>query len=273
MVELSLREIWPHAEQAERPTVVPEAQRDRQFVGTHDKSAVRVELSLPSGWTERVWLPFAKYMGAGLRTERRVELPDGRSLELAFGRLLRPLPGISLRLADFEMIPYPHSDVPRDYVSEVIVRDLESGETETHVTRLNRPLIHRAPFVWSEDRPLAANALGRLMTFIAPNQFKFSQAGWDAQGWRETQQRVEAGELDRPRAAFTILGVGNNPGIYIIAAGSVMVCLGIPWAFYVKPWIMRRRRSRLQTSAATERSPASTRAPAASSRQTLGAAT
>jgi hypothetical protein len=56
---------------------------------------------------------------------------------------------------------------------------------------------------------------------------------------------VDQGMLDEPRASFTILGVGNNPGIHIIAFGSVLMSLGIPWAFYLKPYLVRREKRRL----------------------------
>jgi len=57
---------------------------------------------------------------------------------------------------------------------------------------------------------------------------------------------VAQGRLKRPFARFTILGVGNNPGIYIIATGAVMMSVGIPWAFYVKPWLVRRKKKQIQ---------------------------
>src|SRR5690606_23135372 len=110
---------------------------------------------------------------------REVELPDGRAVSLAFGRLRRPLPGIALRLLDFEMIPYPHSDIPRDYVAQLRVTDTVSGEVYDRIARLNRPLMHRVPFRWSDERPLLANLVGRAIGLVAPNQYKFSQAGWD----------------------------------------------------------------------------------------------
>lgn len=248
-VDLRLKDRLPNARRVERPEPVPEDDRRGDFVGTHDKAALGVRVTLPHGWSRRVWLPFSKHMGAGLRNQRRVQLPDGRSLTLAFGRALRPLPGISLQLVDFEMIPYKHSDVPRDYVSQIKVTDMRTGESHTETVRLNHPLIHRVDFQWSEHRPALANALGAAISTIAPNHYKFSQAGWDAQGWRESKAEVEAERLDRPRAAYTILGVGNNPGIYIIATGGVMVALGIPWAFYVKPLILRRRKERLKRQA------------------------
>jgi hypothetical protein len=59
---------------------------------------------------------------------------------------------------------------------------------------------------------------------------------------------ADRGQVRRPFASFTILGVGNNPGIHIIALGGILMSVGIPWAFYVKPWILRRRRDRLRAS-------------------------
>ncbi|RMH26296.1 MAG: hypothetical protein D6693_07410, partial [Planctomycetota bacterium] len=245
MIALRLDRLWPAAERLEAPVSVPPAEQRKDLIGTHDRSAVAVELSA-GGWRRVVWLPFARFMNVSTGSDRTVALPDGRAVRLAFSRAPRALPGLALSLVDFEMVPYPHSEIPRDYVSKVQVRDLDTGRTRTAITRLNAPLIYRVPFRAREDRPALANALGAAVSVIAPNRYKFSQAGWDAEGWRQTSARVRAGALDRPRAAFTILAVGNNPGIHVIAAGAVMVCAGIPWAFYVKPWLLRRRRDRLR---------------------------
>jgi hypothetical protein len=56
---------------------------------------------------------------------------------------------------------------------------------------------------------------------------------------------VDEGLLDKPRVSFTILGVGNNPGIHVIAFGSILISLGIPWAFYFKPYLVRKEKQRL----------------------------
>lgn len=244
-IVLRVVDRWSGAVKTERPIATPIADRRKDFIGTFDRAAIALELA-SGDWRTVVWLPFARFMNVELGSARMVELPDGRSLTLAFSRLPRPLPALALRLADFEMIPYPHSDIPRDYLSQVVVTDLARGETTTRTTRLNSPLIHRVRMRWQEDRPAVANLLAGAVSVIAPNRYKFSQAGWDAEGWRESAAQAEAGRGDRPRAAFTILGVGNNPGIHIIAAGGVMVCVGIPWAFYIKPWLLRRRRDRLK---------------------------
>jgi hypothetical protein len=99
-----------------------------------------------------------------------------------------------------------------------------------------------------------ASAIGRLVSVVAPVQYKFSQAGWDAEGWRETAAAAARRELPRAFARYTILGVGNNPGIFVIAAGAVMMSLGIPWAFYVKPLLVRRRKKKIQAELAAARS-------------------
>ena len=66
-------------------------------------------------------------------------------------------------------------------------------------------------------------------------QYKFSQSGWDPE-----------------RQAYTILGVGNTPGIYLIAGGGILMCLGVPWAFYVKPMVQRRRKHKIQRKIAEQ---------------------
>ncbi len=236
--------VYAAASRRETPIPVPEAERRKDYIGTHDRAAIALELSA-GAWRETHWLPFARYMNVSTGADRRITLPDGRTLRVAFSRAPRSLPGMGLRLLDFEMIAYPHSDIPRDYLSNVQVADTLRVETSTAITRLNRPLIHRVPFRTRDGVSFVGNAIGAVVSMIAPNRYKFSQSGWDAEGWRESVAQVEAGALDRPRAMFTILAVGNNPGIHVIAVGGVMVCAGIPWAFYIKPWLLRRQRDRL----------------------------
>lgn len=258
--QLSMRVAarWAHAEPLERPSPIPEMQRERDNIGNHNKAMLGVEVSLAdygapaqggaAAWSSVVWLPFTKYLGVGLGTERIVRLPDGREVELAFGRRQYPLPGFDLQLLDFKMIPYDHRGAPRDYQSLLRVVPSRGGEgtfeTFVHVASLNAPL--QAPFSWTEERGLLTNIAGRVRAGLSPNQYKFSQAGWDAEGWRRTQAQADNGQLPRAYAAFTILQVGNNPGIHVIALGAIMMGVGIPWAFYVKPWLVRRERKRIQ---------------------------
>lgn len=253
-VQLVVSERWTHAEAFPRPRPVPASKRDRQSIGTHDRAMLGVEISTDKApWKRVAWVPYVKYLGIQQDVERVVDLPDGRRLKLAFGRRQHRLPGFSVQLIDFQMLAYDHRGSPRDYQS--IVRVSSTGEsvgrggpvefeTFDHVTKLNAPL--RAPFHWDDSKLWARNFFGQLASGLNPNQYKFSQAGWDASGWQQTQAMTDQGQLKRPRASFTILGVGNNPGIHVIALGAILMGVGIPWAFYVKPWLIRREKARIQ---------------------------
>jgi hypothetical protein len=248
-LSLRLGKRLERARRVEVPVVVHPHDRDKDNIGNHKAAAIALEVRAGSGAPETLWLPFTQYLSAGQETMRTLTLSDGRSVTLAFGRVRHEFePAMSVRLLDFEMTPYPHSSQPRDFKSEVLVSSRWNGvyKDEPAKTSLNEPLLVRTPFVPREDVPRLANLVGWTLSLIAPNQYKFSQSGWDQGGWSETKALVDAGTLERPHARFTILGVGNNPGIYIIAAGAVLMSIGIPYAFYLKPWLIGREKRRLQ---------------------------
>ncbi len=265
-LSFDLADRWEDARQIEVPVSVPEDQRDGNMVGTYDKAMIAVEVSQKSSdWSEVVWLPFCKYTDVtSLRasSQRALDLPDGRRISLVFGRVQHRLPGFQLRMLDFKMLSYDHRGSPRDYQTLVRVESTDgSFESYDHVTRLNAPL--KAPFLWSSTRGFLANLVGEIASHLSPRQYKFSQAGWDRAGWEQSQELVDQGVLERPRANFTILGVGNNPGIHIIALGGVLMGVGTPWAFYIKPWLVRRQRDKLKAQHAdqTERKQEASAAP------------
>jgi hypothetical protein len=247
-VSFSVGERWDNARRIERPNPVPVEERRKVSIGTHDNAMLGVEVAATvSGkpYSQIVWLPFTRYMSMGMGTERDVDLPDGRTLHMAFGRLQHPLPGFKIRLVDFQMLAYDHRGAPRDYQSVIRVVPVRADfDTYDHVTKLNNPL--RAPFEWDDNKSWLTQVLPKLASGMNPRQFKFSQAGWDESGWAQTQAQADQGLIKRPFASFTILGVGNNPGIHMIAFGGVLMGLGIPWAFYVKPWLVRREKKRIQ---------------------------
>ncbi|MCW5756106.1 MAG: hypothetical protein KIT54_02610 [Phycisphaeraceae bacterium] len=244
-IDLRRSGSWQHAERFPRPIPVPEIEREGDFIGTHDRAMLAVEVSL-GDWSRIVWLPFMKYLNIGQSEATRVELPDGRIVRLAFARARRTLPGFQIRMMDFEMVAYDHRGAPRDYQSTILVEPSGANQWFTPYTRktqLNEPL--RAPFIWSEERSMPANVVGFVGSRLDPAQFKFAQAGWDAQGWEQTQAMADRGLIPRPYAQFTILLVGNNPGIHVIALGGVLMGIGTPWAFYIKPWMLKRRKEKL----------------------------
>lgn len=252
-VSLRIGEKWDEATRVERPSPVPPERQEKQAVGTHEKAMLGVEVSVPRAtgapFKRVVWVPFTRYMGFGADGQRTLILPDGRHVQLAFGRLMYQLPGFDVRLVDFKMLAYDNRGAPRDYQSVLKVEPTDGRfEGFEHVTQLNAPL--KAPFMWNDDRGWAANVAGSFVAGLNPNEFKFSQAGWDQSGWQRTQAQADAGLIPHPYASFTILGVGNNPGIHIIALGGVLMALGIPWAFYFKPYLVRREKRRIQREVA-----------------------
>lgn len=258
-IDFRIAQAFDNTVRVQHPVPIPEADRDGQKVGTHGESLLAVEVSLPradggdgKAWSQVVWVPYLQYLGTDPEQERKVMLPDGREITLQFGRVWHRFPGFSVQLINFEMIAYDHRGAPRDYQSLLRVSPYSEAAKEAfssfeHVTKLNAPL--QAPYIWEEDRGLVANIGRRLTNGLNPEQFKLSQAGWDRDGWTQTQEMADAGDLPRPYARYTILQVGNNPGIHIIALGGVLMAVGIPWAFYVKPWLLRRERDRLAAQA------------------------
>ncbi len=249
-IDLKIATRWDNAELISHPIPLPEEQRDASF-GEHTRAFMAVEVSLEnSPWSKSKWIPFAQYDPVPGRQTRDFKLPDGRTVTLGFGRQQRPFPGFHISLLDFEMIAYDHRGAPRDYQSIVRVQTNSAWgdhavdiEPYDHIVKLNNPL--RAPYHWDDQKSLLYNSMRRLASGMNAKQFKLSQNGWDRSGWQQTQQLVDEGKFDKPRASFTILGVGNNPGIHMIAFGSILMGVGIPWAFYVKPWIVRKEKARL----------------------------
>jgi hypothetical protein len=69
--------------------------------------------------------------------------------------------------------------------------------------------------------------------YFGDGSWLFFQAQWDPDGQR-----------------WTILGVGNRPGVNVMICGCVMIVSGVLYAFYAKPIIIRRmKRNALQKAA------------------------
>lgn len=263
------------ARRVEVPIPTPDKERQSEAIGRHKRAVVAVQVSKVNAstevaeWTSTMWVPFEDYFTGNPATSREVKLPDGRSVRVAFARLRHPLPGMFIRLVDFTMTPYPHSTQPRDFASTLdIVRGPGASEAarelmtigsdatlkrlasegklrfESARTSLNEPLLV-GPYYWGAYDNFAINLFGWIENQIGSSRYKFSQSGWDPPTWNQSVEAVKRGEAKAPYVRFTILGVGNNPGYHIIFAGGILIFLGIPWAFYVKPWILRRRRDKL----------------------------
>ncbi|MFW6061853.1 MAG: hypothetical protein ACOC93_03500 [Planctomycetota bacterium] len=98
------------------------------------RPALRIEVTAP-GLERTVWLPFRQY--PHLDPPERLELPDGRSLYVSFGRIFRELPG-RVRVLETEFRAFPGSNVPRDYRCVVRVSDEQGQHRE--LLSLNNPI-------------------------------------------------------------------------------------------------------------------------------------
>jgi len=272
---IELGDYFASAERVAVPVPVPLPEQNKDNVGNHRNAAIALEISTPptdtSGpFTRTFWVPHSLYFGFAADDTVAVALPDGRTFDIGFNRLRRALPGMVLQLVDFEMIPYPHSTQPRDYRSDLFVyrgpgvpalvaearfAGFDAAAAKyTHAamvtrtlesTSLNEPLL-AAPKLWSDSRSFATNASDWFTGVLGVTRFKFSQSGWDNRGWTQSKQQADAGQIKRAAANFTILGVGNNPGITIVAIGAVTTSMGIPWALWLKPWLVQRKKLRIQ---------------------------
>ena len=45
-----------------------------------------------------------------------------------------------------------------------------------------------------------------------------------------------------PDKQFSVLGIGNRPGLTTMMVGSLLMVLGIGYAFYIKPILLNRKK-------------------------------
>lgn len=236
-----------------RAMSVPQEVRNPRDEGdyTHAVIPIDVEKDIPQAdgstrtWRQRLWLKHMRYphWPEDLRRPMSVEIPGLGNVSFAFSRQQHKLP-FAIALEDFEMIPIPGSDVERDFVATLAVSDFDRDgimfQQPTLVqARLNSPVIHR---------PSTAS--------LPYQAVKISQVAWDkgdptdpAHAARDEQGRF----VNQQR--YTILGIANNVGIRIIFIGAALICLGIPWAFYIKPWLLQRQKRKIQKHLAANQSP------------------
>lgn len=238
------REFWLHvveridqAAQVMEPTVTPKTQRNPKDEGTYIHALLPVDLEMPlpgqdTPWRQRVWLTHMRYptFPDGPMRPETLTVPGLGAVEIAFSRKRQLLP-FALSLEAFEMQPYEGTDIPRDYLATLNMVDMVNhqavGEPVVGVARLNNPLVYHG--------------------------IKLSQVGWDP-GNKADPNRLAKDDQGRyvNQQRFTIMGVGNNVGIRVIFIGGCLISLGIPWAFYVKPLLLRRQKRKIQEQLARE---------------------
>jgi hypothetical protein len=221
-IAITVGEYMPRAVSETKPFIIPPSQRNRDAGAQF--STARVEIPGGTGF----WLPFHHFV---FDTERDVfrrhrysptvvTLPDGRRVELLFSRERRPLPA-KVALEEFVLTTHiggftGETSTIRDYTSYVRFAE-DDG--------------------WGDARPVSVNRP------ITDRGLSFFQAQWDP---------PDAARFEGDRASlglnYTVLGVGNRNGVNTMLAGTIIACLGMIYAFYIKPVIKRRQREAVEAA-------------------------
>jgi hypothetical protein len=217
---LRVDDYLPSAVEVTKPLVIPKRQRDRD-AGLQFTMA-KLESPGPAGPESR-WLPYHIYPFEGEREvlrrypyrPTRIRLADGSELEVMLSRQRLPMPS-EVALEEFILTAHVggftgETSTIRDYTSSLRFRDGPD-----------------AP--WSDPVPSSVN---KPATWKG---FSYFQAQWDPPDpVRESAPRASRG------LNYTVLGVANRNGVWTMLVGTVVSCLGMMYAFYVKPALRRKR--------------------------------
>lgn len=208
------------SESQKRPAVVPRTLRNRDARESY--SMVRVELT-QGGTTQDLWVPFHQYpVASPTETLRRywydparMILPDGREIEFVLSR---------------ERLPLPTPVVLEDFVVDSHVGGF-TGRTSSILNWTSAVRFQEDDGQWGERQLVSVNAPtehGGLWYF---------QAQWDPPSGARFQ-----GDPPSKGLNYTVLGVGNRVGVGVQLLGCCIAVLGMIYAFYVKPLLIKRRR-------------------------------
>jgi len=215
-VKLTVTDWMPNAIEQSKPFVVPPEQRQRDARELF--SMMRLS---PAGDASRgEWLSYHPYVFDRpqdvLRrywlTPSTVTLADGSSLEVLFSRQREPLPA-AVALETFELATQVggftgQASSIRNYTSVVRFRTPEGTWGAPERLSVNEPVEH--------------------------DGMSYFQSQWDP------PEEARQGGMASAGLNYTVLGVGNRHGVWVQLAGCVIACLGMTYAFYVKPLIKRR---------------------------------
>ncbi|MBT5584306.1 MAG: hypothetical protein HOJ54_09925 [Phycisphaerae bacterium] len=215
-ITLTVDDWAPSVQLETKPAIIPLYQRDR--AAANQFSMVRVVV--PGQSDRSAWLPLHHYPFEsanesilGFRySPTMVELEDGRLLEMMFSRRSHPLTA-TVSLDGFEIASHVGGFTGSvssvlNWHSNVRFED-KSGTLKSAEVSVNAPTEHDG--LW------------------------FFQSQWDPPDPGGTRGGVPS----RGRN-FTVLGVGNRNGVWMMLAGCVLSVIGMIYAFYVKPMIKRR---------------------------------
>jgi hypothetical protein len=197
---------------------IPVAQRQREIGMGGDAQVIQAKLTSGS-WSRTVFVPYTPQAGENPDwTSAVVKLPQGDvavQLALCHNRLRLPA---RLTLENFELVPYPGGDAT---MRGAMIRDFRS------TLIVENPVTHEsATEVAHMNNPV----------YYDGGRWLFFQAAYDG----DARQ-------------WTMLGIGNRPGVWIMTTGCAMIFVGLMYAFYLKPVVIRRMKSRALAAAAARK--------------------
>ena len=214
------------------PRIIPPEQRQRGTTAMDAMldSMVELHLETPDGWkSDPLYVPFVQFAQVG----RPPANPD-QSLKIDEGRppTIVNIPGIGpigfilsttcralprpLELPAYKALKYPPS------ATRTSTKTTSPPSASPPPTGRLEPKTPRPPTQRSRRRP----------------GLYYFQAAWD-------------GDQNAPAdTRFSVIGVGNRPGVWTMAIGALLMVLGIGYSFYVKPILLNIKKRELAAWAA-----------------------
>lgn len=198
---------------------VPMEQRERDEAGLNQVVMVRVSMG---DWSEELPVTYRQFAMEQPWDDVSVKLHGTPyRLQFALGNASQFLPA-QVTLEKFELVNYPggsvnNTDLFRDFQSHIRVDELDENDMQRVVS--SREAVAKL------NSPVYFGGFG-------DSYWTLFQAQWDR------EQR------------FTVLGVGNRPGVWVMLGGSILMAVGLLWAFYLKPVLVARMKARALVEAA-----------------------
>lgn len=205
-----------HLKQSQSIDEVPKAKRRNDAGQAGTFQVLRVRVSM-GGWSQELAVPYAQFTADSAWEEASAGIPGvAGKLQLQLGNTQIPMPA-KITLENFELVHYPGGSGSSGIRDFKSTLRIEDADTGEKSTGM----AHMNNPVYFDD--------GRWLFF---------QAQWDPNGQR-----------------WTVLGVGNRPGVYIMLAGCAMIAAGLIYAFYIKPIIIGRMKQKALAKAAAGKMP------------------
>jgi hypothetical protein len=213
LIEIRVAQHLKDAVPVMLPQIIPPEQRPRgqTVMEVMQFSIVNVEVGKADGWKQsNVYVPFSPYAQIGDSPEGKhptvVDVPGKGKVGLLLATIRRPLPS-RVTLVDFKPVKYPGATHSyEDYISTLKV-ETAGAEPRTLISHLNKPATDHGIY--------------------------YFQAAWDGDDNAPADKR------------FSVIGVANRPGIHFMVAGAILIALGIGFAFYVKPLLLKFKKESL----------------------------